>query len=229
MTWLTWRQLRGSVATTAALLLALAAALALTGPGLAARYAAGIAECTRNDTCDSFYNRFFGGHEFTFLAVSLVVLLLPAVVGVFWGAPMITRELDAGTHLLVWNQSVTRHRWLAVKLGLTVLAAVAAAGLCGLMVTWWSGPLDRSASENLAPMAPLVFGARGILPIAYAAFAVVLGVTAGMLVRRTLPAMALTLAVFAGMQLAVPLAVRPHLMPPVTQTFELGETNVDGV
>ena len=154
MTWLTWRQLRGSVATTAALLLALAAALALTGPGLAARYAAGIAECTRNDTCDSFYNRFFGGHEFTFLAVSLVVLLLPAVVGVFWGAPMITRELDAGTHLLVWNQSVTRHRWLAVKLGLTVLAAVAAAGLCGLMVTWWSGPLDRSASENLAPMAP---------------------------------------------------------------------------
>jgi hypothetical protein len=229
MTWLTWRQLRGSVAMTAALLLILAAVLALTGPDLAARYTAGIAECTEAGTCERFYNRFFGGHELAFLAVSLVALLLPAVVGLFWGAPMITRELEAGTHLLVWNQSITRRRWLAVKLGLTVLAAAAAAGLCGLMVTWWSGPLDASASEELAPMAPLVFGARGILPVAYAAFAVVLGVTVGMLVRRTLPAMALTLAVFAGIQLAMPLAVRPYLMAPVTQTYELGEVNVDGV
>ena len=36
----------------------------------------------------------------------------------FWGAPLVTRELEAGTHRLVWNQSVTRTRWLATKLGL---------------------------------------------------------------------------------------------------------------
>ncbi|WP_326642834.1 ABC transporter permease [Nonomuraea fuscirosea] len=229
MIWLTWRQFRGSAATMAALLVLLAAALALTGPGLAADYSAGIAACAQDNTCDRFYDHFFDGHDTSFMALSLAVLLLPALAGLFWGAPLITRELEAGTHLLVWNQSITRAHWLAVKLGLMGLTAIALAGLCGLMVTWWADPLDRSAAENLALMAPLVFGARGIAPMGYAAFAFVLGVSVGMLVRRTLPAMVLTLAVFAALQLAMPLLVRPHLMPPITATFELGRTNVDSI
>ncbi|MET8864876.1 ABC transporter permease [Nonomuraea sp. NPDC004580] len=229
MIWLTWRQLRGPAAMMAALLAVLAAALAVTGPGLASEYAAGIAACTQDDTCGRFYDRFFDTYDMPFMAVSLITLLLPAVAGLFWGAPMISRELETGTHLLVWNQSITRTRWLAVKLGLTGLVAMAAAGLCGLAVTWWSGPLDKSATDELALMAPLVFGARGIAPMGYAAFAFVLGVTVGMLVRRTLPAMALTLAIFAALQIAMPLLVRPHLMPPVTGTFELSQANVDGV
>jgi hypothetical protein len=229
MIWLTWRQLRGPAAMMAALLVILAVALALTGPDLASRYSTGLAGCVQDDTCIRFYDRFFDQYELPFLATSLLVLLLPALVGLFWGAPLITRELEAGTHLLVWNQSITRVRWLAVKLGLTGLAAVIASCVCGLAVTWWSVPLDQSASADLALMAPVVFGARGIAPMGYAAFAFVLGVTVGMLVRRTLPAMALTLAVFAAMQFAMPLLVRPHLMPPVTATFELGEANVDGL
>jgi hypothetical protein len=229
MIWLTWRQFRGSAAMMAAVLVVLTVALALTGPGLASDYSAGIAACTQDNTCGRFYDRFFGGYDLPFMAVSLVVLLLPALVGLFWGAPLITRELEAGTHLLVWNQSITRGRWLAIKLGLTGLVAMAAACLCGLVVTWWSDPLDKSAPDSLALMAPLVFGARGIAPIGYAAFAFVLGVTVGMLVRRTLPAMALTLAIFAAIQLAMPLLVRAHLMPPVTSTAELGQANVDGI
>ena len=229
MIWLTWRQFRGSAVMMAALLVVLAAALALTGPGLASGYSSGIAACTQDDTCGRFYDRFFGQYDVPFMAVSLVVLLLPALAGLFWGAPLITRELEAGTHLLVWNQSITRGRWLAVKLGLTGLAAMAAAAVCGLAVTWWSDPLDKSAPAGLALMSPLVFSARGIAPMGYAAFAFVLGVTVGMLVRRTLPAMALTLAVFAAIQLAMPLLVRPHLMPPVAGTFELSEANVDGL
>ncbi|MEO3860582.1 ABC transporter permease [Acrocarpospora sp. B8E8] len=229
MIWLTWRQFRAAAALMAATLAALTAVLALTGPGLASRYAAGIANCTLDDTCTQFFDRFFGEYQLPFIAVSFLVLALPALVGLFWGAPLITRELEAGTHLLVWNQSITRGRWLAAKLGLVGLAAMAAACLCGLAVTWWSDPLDKSALPELAQMAPLVFGARGIAPIGYAAFAFVLGVTVGMLVRRTLPAMALTLAAFVAIQLAMPLLVRPHLMPPVTSTFELGQANVDGI
>ncbi|KAB8181176.1 ABC transporter permease [Microbispora catharanthi] len=229
MIWLTWRQFRGSAVMTAAVLVVLGITLAVTGPGLASRYAAGIADCAPNDTCTDFFDRFFGEYQIPFLALTLVVLILPALAGLFWGAPLVTRELEAGTHLLVWNQSVTRARWLAVKLGLTGLVAMAAAGVCGLAVTWWSDPLDKSAVPEMAQMAPLVFGARGIAPMAYAAFALVLGVTVGVLVRRTLPAMALTLAAFAAIQLAMPLLVRPHLMPPATSTFELGRTNVEGI
>jgi hypothetical protein len=229
MIWLTWRQFRGSALMMAAVLVVLSTALALTGPGLASGYSAGIAGCTQDDTCDRFYDHFFGQYDTPFVAVSLVVLLLPALVGLFWGAPLITRELEAGTYLLVWNQSITRTRWLAVKLGLMGLVAVAAAGLCGLAATWWSEPLDKSAPDSLALMAPQVFGARGITPMGYAAFAFILGVTMGMLIRRTLPAMALTLAVFAAIQLTMPLLVRPHLMPPITSAFELGEANVEGL
>ncbi|MEV0148230.1 MULTISPECIES: ABC transporter permease [unclassified Nonomuraea] len=229
MIWLTWRQFRGSAVMMAVLLVVLAVVLALTGPKLAADYSTGIAGCVQDDTCGRFYDRFFGAYDTPFMALTLVVLLLPALAGLFWGAPLITRELEADTHLMVWSQSITRTRWLAVKLGLTGLVAVAAAGLCGLLVTWWSDPLDKSAAEGLALMAPLVFGARGIAPMGYAAFTFVLGVTVGMLVRRTLPAMALTLVVFAAVQLAMPLLVRPHLMPPVTSTFELSEANVEGV
>ena len=58
-----------------------------------------------------------------------------------------------------------------------------------------------------------MFDARGIVPIGYAAFAFALGVTVGMLVRRTVPAMAITLAVFVAVQVAMPLLVRAHLMP----------------
>jgi hypothetical protein len=229
MIWLTWRQLRGSVVGTAAVLAVLVAALALTGPALAAEYSAGIAGCRPTpETCDRFFDRFFDRHELPFVGVSLLVLVLPALVGLFWGAPLIARELEAGTHLLVWNQSITRTRWLAVKLALTGLAAMGAAYLCGVVVTWWSFPLDMSAPDDLALMAPLVFGARGIAPVGYAAFAFVLGVTTGMLVRRALPAMAVTLAVFVAVQIAVPLLVRPHLMAPVTSTFELSTQNVAG-
>ncbi len=42
-----------------------------------------------------------------------------------------------------------------------------------------------------------------------------LGVTVGVLIRRTVPAMAVTLAIFAAVQIAMPLLVRPHLLPPV--------------
>ena len=76
--------------------------------------------------------------------LSLVSLLVPALIGIFWGAPLVARELEAGTFRLAWTQSVTRTRWLAVKIALVGLASVLAAGLLSLLVTWWSSPLDRS-------------------------------------------------------------------------------------
>lgn len=225
MIWLTWRQFRAAATMMAAALAVLAAILALTGPGLAGDYATGIAACTQSG-CSDFVRHFFRDHQGSFLAVTAVVLVLPALIGLFWGAPLLTRELEAGTHRLVWNQSVTRTRWLAVKLAVTGLAAMTAAGLGSLAVTWWSSPIDKTAA-NFPKMAPLLFDTRGIVPIGYAAFAFALGVTVGMLVRRTVPAMAITLAVFVAVQIAMPLLARPHLLPPTRSTIEITESNLD--
>ena len=198
MIWLTWRQFRAQAAMMAAGLALLGVILALTGPGLADDYASGIASCsTSSGGCAGFVQSFFRDHRGAFLAVTAIVLLLPALIGLFWGAPLITRELEAGTHRLVWNQSATRARWLAVKLGLTGLAAATAAGLGTLAVSLWVSPLDKAATD-FPRIQPLIFDTRGIVPIGYAAFAFALGVTVGMLARRTLAAMAITLAVFVA-------------------------------
>ena len=225
MIWLTWRQLRTGAVTVAAALAALAAVLALTGPGLAHDYSAAIAACAGPGGPCSAVARFFDHNQMAWLAVTALVLVLPALVGAFWGAPLVSRELEAGTHRLAWCQSITRTRWLAVKLGVTGLAAAAAAGLCSLAVTWWAGPLDRSG--DMARIEPLVFAARGIVPAAYAAFAVALGATAGLLIRRPLPAMAVTLVLFVAAQIAMPILVRPHLLSPTRSTVAISVADVD--
>src|SRR4029453_150804 len=99
MIWLTWGQFRAAATMLFAALAALAALLAVTGPGLADDYATGIAACTtQGGDCSDFVDRFFGDHLTLFLAVSAVVLVLPALIGLFWGAPLLTRELGVGTH-----------------------------------------------------------------------------------------------------------------------------------
>jgi hypothetical protein len=148
--------------------------------------------------------------------------LVPAVIGMFWGAPLITRELEDGACRLAWTQSVTRTRWLAVKLGLLCLTAMAMTGLFSLIITWWASPLDQAAGLG-SPiltnrMTPALFAGHGIVPIGYAAFAFALGATAGALIGRTVPAMAVTIVIFAAVQLIMPNLVRPHLIPPAHTT-----------
>jgi hypothetical protein len=134
---------------------------------------------------------------------------------------MVARELEAGTHRLAWNQTVTRTRWLAVKLGLTAAVAMVAVGLLSLAVSRWCRPLDAAVNGGvtgdppfgLPRLSPAMFDARGLAPIGYTAFALALGVSAGIVIRRTVPAMAVTLAVFVAVQIAVPLLVRRHVAP----------------
>lgn len=125
--------------------------------------------------------------------------------------------LETGTHYLAWNQGVTRTRWLAIKLGLGAAAAMTAAGLTSLAVSSWSSPIDRAVNGGGATDAyfprldPVAFAARDVVPMAHAAFAFVLGVALGLVIRRPLPAMATTLVVYAAVQISVPLWLRPYL------------------
>ena len=227
MIWLTWRQSRLRGASAAVVLAAFAVLLAVTGPHLASLYAgSSIGSCRGNDcvgAADDFLQQLYrtGTYWLLYLLGTVIILVAPAIVGIFWGAPLIASEFEAGTHYLVWNQSITRTRWLAVKLTLTGLAAMAVTEALSLMQAWWATPISRAVARGAvaSPLAmnqfsPLVFATHGITPLGYAAFACALGVTAGVLVRRAVPAMALTLAVFALVQVAMPLWVRPQMFPP---------------
>lgn len=227
MTWLTWRQFRTQAVVALAVLATFAAVLLVTGVRLTHLYAAsGIAGCRTQCAAlaGDFLEQARNGATGILLNVGIdVMYVVPAIIGVFWGAPLIARELEAGTYRLAWNQSVTRGRWAATKLLGVGLASVATAGLASLMVSWWSRPID---AVSLDRMNPQMFGARGVVPIGYAAFAFALGVTAGVLIRRTLPAMATTLAVVVAAQVAMPLWVRGHLIAPLHATAPLNTTNL---
>jgi ABC-2 family transporter protein len=240
MMWLTWRQFRWQAVTAAAVLAVLAIALGATGPSLLHRFdQAGLSGC-HAAACGTLAANFLttlrerGPYDSLFQAGVVIMYLAPALMGIFWGAPLIARELETGTHRLAWNQSVSRTRWTAIKLGLIGLAAVATAGLLSLIISWWASPIDdamnfgQSYSGSSFPrLSPLVFAARGIAPLGYAAFAFALGVTAGVLIRRTLPAMAITLVIFAAVQFVMPNFVRPHLITPVqvTAPFNANDAN----
>jgi hypothetical protein len=228
---LTWLQFRMQAAVAAGALVLIAVALALTGPHLAHLYdTSGISLCQAQSNCASLASRFLSEARAAFIDKMLlgfggVMVAAPALVGIFWGAPLIARELETGTYRLAWTQTVTPQRWLAVKLGIVGVASVAAVGLLSLMLTWWSRSTDL-ASMNL--LTPAVFGERGIAPAGYAAFAFVVGLAAGLLLRRTLPAMAITLAGFAAVRLAITYWVRPHLVTPAHTTAKVVESLPSG-
>jgi hypothetical protein len=223
VTWLTWRQFRTQAVAVYAAVAAVAVTLAVTGPRLA--------DLARANS--DVFDQLTGSDRTLYFAGIVVLAVAPAVVGAFWGAPLVARELEAGTHLLVWNQSVTRTRWLAVKLGVTALGAALAMGALTLAVTWWAHPLDGALGSTHGSLpsrvTPVAFAMRGITPVAYAVFAVVLGVAMGLVVRRSVPAMAVTLALFIAAQVAVPLWVRPHLAPPTDRTLTFSATRLDSI
>ena len=150
MIWLTWRQFRVQALTAATALAAVAILLGVTGPPMANRYAAsGLAGC-HGDGCANLASAFLsqlqtGAVDHVVYPVGLLLILAtPALIGLFWGAPLIAREFETGTYRLAWNQSVTRTRWLTVKLALTGLAAMAVTEALSLMHAWWADPISKA-------------------------------------------------------------------------------------
>lgn len=243
MIFLAWRQFRTAALTLCAVTVAVLVALVVTRPHIAHLYTtSGLAHCTTADDCARDRSAFFSAIKATnstpvlyFTAIA-VLYLVPALLGLFWGAPLAARESEGGTFRLVWTQSVTRWRWLGVKLGLGVAAAVAVSAILSTAVTWWSRPIDNAAelpggTDTALPnhFNPLVFGARGVVPVAIAVFGFLAGVAAGLLLRRTLPALAATLAVLVVVQAGVPMSVRQHYATPERATVPLTVTSTPGL
>ncbi|MEU6729224.1 ABC transporter permease subunit [Nonomuraea wenchangensis] len=199
MLWLTWRQHRLQVLVTTALLAVLGAVLLISGLGTAdfAAQNAPAADCVADTPACSAYRvemneRMYSVGEL----LGWLPLLAPALIGAFWGAPLLAREFEQGTHQLTWTQSVTRRRWLAAKIvGLGAVVTLGGLALAGIVEPWL-------AAFDVPPYNVDRFDLRwfrlvGIMPAAWWLAAFVLGVGTGALFRRTLPAMAVTLAVCA--------------------------------
>jgi hypothetical protein len=210
MIWLAWRQLRTQAFVIFGGLALLAVFVLYSGLRLRHFYGtSGVKTCSKVGTCDLAVNAFTSHYGWQQTVLAILILFLPAVTGVFWGAPLVAREFETGTFRLAWTQSVTRTRWLAAKVAVVGFASVAATALLTLMVTWWFTPLDHYQRR----FDQALFGERNIAPIGYAAFAFALGLIAGLVLRRTLAAMAVTLVGYIVARMVVVLWVRPHFAP----------------
>jgi hypothetical protein len=220
-----WIRFRGQAAAGAGVLAVAAIVLAVTGIQLAQSYDAAVAICRQQGNCADLFNVWpSNGYLTANNILGAIGLAVPGLIGMFWGPPLVAREFETGTFRLAWTQGVTRTRWLAAKLGIAGVAAIAAAELFSLMLNWWASPIHKAMSGYN----PFTFGSfhTGVAPAGYAAFAFALGVTAGLFIRHTLPAMAVTLAVFTAVIVAFPIWVRPHLIPPVQATSTLSLASI---
>jgi hypothetical protein len=222
VTWVTWRLYRGQWAIALALLAAFAAVELADGLHMAAHWHSLLTTCPKASAvqagppCRDKNIVSLIGNDLRVLSV-----IVPAVLGMLWGAPLVAHEAESGTTSFAWTQGITRNRWLAAKAGIMLAAAALWEGAVSALVTWWSGPENAQRGEAFGAN---YFDTQGITPIGYAVFAMALGITAGALLRRTLPAIAVTLGGFIGLRALFDSAIRPHLMPPVTTVVSMSST-----
>ncbi|PRY42186.1 ABC transporter permease [Umezawaea tangerina] len=194
MTWVAWRQQRLLTLVSLAL-------VALVGAGMAALWA-DLSSVLPADPAvlDERYGDLLG-------YVPFVMLAMPVLLGMFAGAPVFAREFEQGTHVFGLTQSIGRTRWWATKLLVAGLPVTVAMALLGLLNAKALGPLSSILTSRLqTPM----FESQGYVLGAYTAVAFALGATAGLVVRSTLGAMAITLAGYVGVLAAVANLGRPH-------------------
>ena len=208
-----WRLHRNQAVLAACAFAAFATALLITGIHMANTYQSARATCASMKDCLAL-GQLFNGDGFIIDLVNLSIVL-PLLLGLFWGAPLVAKEFEDGTQDLAWTQSVTRRRWMGTNVMWAIFAAIALGGATSAFVGWWRGP------ENTLYGRFSAFDLQGILPVAYCVFAVALGIAAGTWLKRVLPALAVTLGIFVVVRGAIGIFLRPHYLAPVREAFSL--------
>jgi hypothetical protein len=218
-----WRLHRTHVLVAIAGLAVLSAVLVVTGIGMANTYDTALASCPATNSCDSLPHLLFQ-NETALVDVVTGTMILPALLGVLWGAPMVAGEFEGGTQNLIWTQSITRRRWMGSNLAWAIGFAALWGTALSILVSWWRVP-ENGLFDRLSPGA---FDIQGIVPVAYCVLAMSLGIAAGVLLRRVLPAVATALGAFVGLRALVALFLRQHFVAPVTKVLPINVSNVAG-
>ena len=214
MAWVTWRQHRAALGGVAALLGVLAVYLWLSGLQLHHAYAAATAcRPAGSYTCQNMLDDFNNSYGSTSELMAGLLQAVPALIGAFVGAPVLGRELETGTFRYTWTQGFGRRRWALAKLLPLAIVVAAAAGAFSVLFSWYFQPF--LAEGNQSPLAPSVFGLRGVAFAAWTLAAFAIGALAGILIRRVVPAIAATLAAYTGLALAAGMLLRQHYLAPL--------------
>jgi len=218
MIWFTWRQHRAQAVTGLALVALTALVFLPYGHVIHGAYAQqGVGPCllhgTGGDRCQSimstFVNQFNGSanHLLTWFTP------VPGLIGAIVGASMLGREYEQGTWRLAWTQAVPRTRWLTAKVFLVGAGIVVISISLSAIFGWFRSPIDNVSGR----FSPGAFDLEGLSLTGYTLFAFALGVFAGLLFRRTVPAIVAAFAAFMAARLPVEFWLRQRYQTPVTR------------
>ncbi|MBV9794521.1 MAG: ABC transporter permease subunit [Actinobacteria bacterium] len=209
MAWVNWRQHRVALAGVAAFLGGFAVYLWLSGLQM---HHAEAAYCHPAASISCAVN-FTGPYSESAIIVSIVLQAVPALIGAFIGAPVLARELETGTFRYTWTQGIGRLRWALAKLVLLAVAVTAVAGAFTVLFAWYNQPW--AAAGYVSPFSARTFDLLGMVFAAWTLAAFAIGVLAGMLIRRAVPAIATTLAAYAALAFATGLWLRERYISPL--------------
>jgi hypothetical protein len=210
MAWVTWRQHRLTFAAVIALFGVAAAYLVITGLPMHDAYAA-VAACSpaSSDICQRAATDFLRTYAPSVGWLLGVLQAIPALIGAFAGAPVLAREFETGTFRYAWTQGFGRTRWTVAKLAPLAVAVTVAAGAFSFLVAWYVAPI-LGAGDNNGPLYPTLFDLLGFALAAWTLAAFAMGVLAGVIIRRVIPAMFATIAVWAALAFATGAYVRAN-------------------
>lgn len=221
MMWLTWRQHRTQALAGVVLLALTTVVFVLSGLSMRGAYTQdGIGGCLAHDTdsshCRSVLSAFMG--QFNGLANHLLTWFspVPGLIGAIVGASVLGREYEHGTWRLAWTQAVPRARWLTVKILLISCGIVAVTATLSAVFAWFRSPMDQVSGR----FAPGAFDLEGLSLTGYTLFAFALGVLAGLLLRRTVPAIVAAFVAFLAVRLPVEYWLRQRYQTPVTRLLD---------
>ena len=223
LAWVTWRQHRFMLAGVATLLGAMGLYLLYMGLKIHHAYAS-MLSCSpgRSAHCQQLaeaFQQYWGGGGGSVVQaggaqeISVLLLVFPVLIGVFAGAPVLARELETGTFRFAWTQGSGRLRWTIAKLVLLAAALTAAAFAFSELFSWYYQPF--LATGRTYEFLPIVFNLSGVDFAAWTLIAFAISAFAGTVIRRTVPAMAASLAAWAVLLVTTMLVLRPHYEAPL--------------
>lgn len=212
--WVAWRRYRATLTGTVGFLALIAGYLAIDGLRMRTAYATYL-DCRPVDaaSCQHDWQSFRDGYAQPGL-ISTILVLLPGIVGAFAGAPLLARELETGTFRYLWTQAAGRMRWAIAGIISGALGAAVVMAAFGALVSWHDQPLTDS---GLTPrLRPTVFPITGVAAAGWALAGFAIGVLAGLLWRRVLPALASAIAAWFGLAVLGATVLRGNYLAPLT-------------
>jgi ABC-type transport system involved in multi-copper enzyme maturation permease subunit len=143
--------------------------------------------------------------------VSVGLALVPLLVGLVLGAPIVASEFENKTNRLAWSQGMTRTKWLLRTWSILAVGAVALTSVLVLFTQWWATHIVTSAGNGGALIQPEQMLITGVDPIAAALLALTLGMFVGVIARRYLSPYATSVIAMVAIAIAIQWFALPRL------------------